>query len=299
MTLPKPPPKPRKQLSAKIASTAKPPENDGGGEPPSEPPQLPPDTRPIAPLWDMPEQNVRIPLEVLQVTFVYRYVLDEGGKMQRMHCGNVGADATGETIRRKWGGGRYFLQARIGSRILATREFPIEGPEINAGLPFAPIGELNSGLVTLNQDPQSAALFALFQMWMASQRTDFQAILGMQQAVLEKLAGQFGASMVATHLREQLANANGRVTELEKRLDDARDKERESEREALKRKYKGDSTTWVDVVEMVGEIAPPVLNALPPKFKTWLENMVTASGKSLPGGEGNKGLPQGVTEPAE
>jgi hypothetical protein len=297
-----PPKPPNKRLTAAVKS---PPKARAAApdaqpdEPVNDNPRDPPlDTRAIAPLWDMPEQNIRIPLDVLQQTFVYRYILSDKGEMIRSHCGNLPPDATGAAIRRQWGGGRFFLQARVGSRVLAARDFHVDGPELQTGVPFGPIAELNSGLVTLNSDPQSAALFALFQMWMAAQRGDFQAILTMQQSVLEKLAGQFGASMVANHLKEQLASANGRVTALEKLLDEQRERERASEKEALRRKYKGGDTDWVSVVEAVGEIAPAVLTALPPKVKTFLEGLATDAGKALPGGSSSSGLPAGVTEPA-
>lgn len=266
-------------------------------KPANEPQPTPVDTRAIAPLWDLPEQNIRIPQDQLQQTFVYRYILNEQGQHQRAHVGTLAADATGSTIRRQWGGGRFYLQARIGSRIVASRELLIDGPEQQSNLPFGPIGELNSGLITLTGgDPNTAALFAMFQMWMASQRTDFQTILTMQQGVLEKLATQFGASMIVAHLKEQLATANSRVRMLEEDKDKSNEREREYERESLKRKYKGSDTSWVDVVEAVGEIAPAVLKALPPKVQALLEGLVSDAGKSLPGGANNPGLPAGVTD---
>lgn len=250
----------------------------GGGGPPAD--------SAIAPLWDLPDNNppVRIPLNALDATLVFRYVHnDETGKLERAHCGNVAPDATGSTIKRQWGGGRYFLQARIANRVVAARELLIDGPS-PGNLPFGPIGELPSGLVTLQQDPQVAGYFALFQMWMAQTRTDFQLILQMQQETLKLLGSQFGASMVNTHLKEQLAAAISRTTTLEKLLDDGREREREYEREKIKRKYKGDGTDWVEVVEAVGEIAPTVLQALPPKLKGFLEGLVVDAGKQLPSG---------------
>lgn len=254
-------------------------------------PQPPPiDTRPIAPLWDLPEQDVRIPVAALNYTVVFRYVLsEETGKHERVHCGQLPPEATGSAIREKWGGGRYFLQARCGQRLVASRELSVDGPEVSR-LPFGPVGELPSGLVTL-QDPAVAGYFAMFQMWMAHQRQDFQSILGMQQNTLEKLAGQFGASMVATHLRDQLTAANTRITMLEKLLDEHREKERDNERDAIKRKYKGDKTDWVEVVEAVGEIAPGVLQALPPRVKGFLESLVVDTGKALPSGVTEHTLP--------
>lgn len=244
----------------------------------------PADTRPIAPLWDLPEQNVRIPVHALDNTLVFRYVHnDETGKLERAHCGNVAPDATGSSIKRQWGGGRFFLQARIANRIVASRELLIDGPA-PGNLPFGPIGELPSGLVTLQQNPEVAAYFAMFQMWMAHTRQDFQTILGMQQETLKLLGSQFGASMVNTHLKEQLSGALGRVSALEKLLDEQREREREHEKERLKAKYKGDKTDWVEVVEAVGEIAPGVLQALPPKLKGFLESLVVDSGKQLPSG---------------
>lgn len=255
------------------------PSGGGGGPPPI-------DTRPIAPLWDLPDNNppVRIPQHALDGTLVFRYVHnDETGKLERAHCGTVAPDATGSSIKRQWGGGRFFLQARIANRIVASRELLIDGPS-PGNLPFGPIGELPSGLVTLQQHPEVAGYFALFQMWMAQTRTDFQTILGMQQETLKLLGSQFGASMVNTHLKDQLAIANGRVTALEKLLDEQREREREHEKERLKHKYKGDKIDWVEVVEAVGEIAPGVLQALPPKLKGFLESLVVDSGKALPSG---------------
>lgn len=286
--------KPNKRLAAAIERReARAPANDPPREEPREElreepraPQPPPiDTRPIAPLWDLPEQDVRIPVAALNYTVVFRYVLsEETGKHERVHCGQLPPDATGSAIRERWGGGRYFLQARCGQRLVASRELSIDGPE-SSRLPFGPIGELPSGLVTLQQgDSTSAAVFAMFQMWMAAQRQDFQAMLAMQQSITEKLASQYGANLVATHLRDQLASANARVSSLEKLLDEQREKERENDREAIKRKYKGDKVDWVEVVEAVGEIAPNVLNALPPRVKGFLEGLIVDGGKALPSG---------------
>lgn len=254
--------------------------------PPPADPGPPIDTRPIAPLWDLPDNNppVRIPQHALDGTLVFRYVHnDETGKLERAHCGTIAPDATGSAIKRQWGGGRFFLQARIANRIVASRELLIDGPA-PGNLPFGPIGELPSGLVTLQQHPEVAGYFALFQMWMAQTRTDFQTILGMQQETLKLLGSQFGASMVNTHLKDQLASANGRVTTLEKLLDEQRERERDHEKERLKHKYRGDKTDWVEVVEAVGEIAPTVLQALPPRVKGFLESLVVEGGKQLPSG---------------
>lgn len=291
----KPPKKPEnKRLAAAVERGAKRKgaANDAQPQPVvnTQPATLPPDagppvdTRPIAPLWDLPEQNVRIPVHVLDTTLVFRYVHnDETGKLERAHCGNVAPDATGSTIKRQWGGGRFFLQARIANRVVASRELLIDGPA-PGNLPFGPIGELPSGLVTLQQHPEVAGYFALFQMWMAQTRTDFQTILGMQQETLKLLGSQFGASMVNTHLKEQLSGALGRVSALEKLLDEQREREREHEKERLKAKYKGDKTDWVEVVEAVGEIAPNVLQALPPRVKGFLESLIVDGGKQLPSG---------------
>ena len=246
----------------------------------------PVDARAIAPLWDLPDNTppVRIPQDAMDSTQVFRYVHnDETGRMERAHCGNVAPDATGSTIKRQWGGGRYFLQARIANRVVAARELLIDGPA-PGNLPFGPIGELPSGLVTLQQHPEVAGYFALFQMWMAQTRTDFQTILGMQQETLKLLGSQFGASMVNTHLKDQLASANGRVTALEKLLDETRERERDHEKERLKHKYKGDKTDWVEVIEAVGEMAPSVLQALPPKVRGFLEGLIVDTGKALPSG---------------
>lgn len=296
--MPLPPKPPPKKLPARVAPNAKnkPAANDAQVRDEvnsnDEPSPAPVDAlRAIAPLWDLPEKNVRIPVDSLDMTLVFRWVLDDAGQMQRSHCGNLPATATGEEIRRKWGGGRFFLQARIGQRVVASQNFMVEGPEINQQLPFGPVGELKSGLVTLQSDPQTAAIFALFQMWQAAERSDFQLMLQMQQNVLEKLASQFGASMVVTNLKEQLLGATSRIAALEKLLDEGRERERQAEKDALKRKYKGDSTSWVEIVEAVGEIAPAVLQALPPKVKALLEGLATDAAKQLPGG----GVPPGVT----
>ena len=261
------------------------PEPERGPEPEPQPRAL--DPRPIAPLWDLPEQKVQIPLEALNYTVVYRVVLGDDGKQQRAHCGQLPPDATASAIKRQWGPGRYFIQARIGQRILGGRDLYIDGPEPSQNMPFGPIGELPSGLVTITQgDPTTAAFFAMFQMWMAQQRSDFQTILGMQQNTLEKLATQHGSSIIATHLREQLAAATARVRVLEEDKDKAREREAEHEREKLKARYKGDKTDWVEVAKAVSEAAPSVLEALPPKVKGFLESLVGAAPE----------LPAGVTE---
>lgn len=295
---PKPPAK--RLLEAKARGARKNAANDAQNDPAVEPEPAPTasfraapvdepppvDTRPVAPLWDLPEKGAQIPMELLDYTMVFRYQLDtENGRQVRVHCGNVPPDATGSTIRRQWGGGRYVLQARVGQRVIASRELLVDGPETANGLPFGPIGELPSGLVTLNQgDPTAAAIFSMFQMWMAAQRTDFQAMLAMQQSVTEKLASQFGASMVATHLKEQLATAQARVRVLEEDKDKALEREKEHEREKLKARYKGDRTDWVEVIGAVGEMAPAVLEALPPKLKAFLESLALDAGKQLPSG---------------
>lgn len=247
---------------------------------------------PVAPLWDLPEQGVRIPLAALNYTVVYRLIVGDDGKQQRAHCGTLAPDATASAIKRQYGPGRYFIQARIGQRIVGGRELIIDGPEHSANLPFGPIGELPSGLVTLTQgDPLTAALLAMGQVWIAQQRQDFQQMLAMQQSTLEKLATQHGSSIVATHLREQLAASAARVRALEEDRDKLREREADHEREKLKARYKGDKTDWVEVAQAVGEMAPAVLEALPPKIKGFLENLVGSGG-----GGGGRELPAGVTE---
>lgn len=249
---------------------------------------------PIAPLWDLPEQSVRIPVSALTYTVVYRLVTDERtGESERAHCGNLGPAAGPGELRRQYGAGRYFLQARCGQRIVAGRHLTLDGPEAGR-LPFGPVGELPSGLVTLTQaDPVTAGMFALFQVWVGQMRDDFQRTLALQQSVLEKLAGQFGAGMVASHLKENNAELIRRVRELEQDRDRVRDAAHEVDLERVRAKAKAKAgTDWEGIVASVAKVAPPVLEALPPRVKGFLESLVPA-GESLPAA----GLPPGVVEP--
>lgn len=239
---------------------------------------------PIAALWDMPEEKVRIPVSVLSYTIVYRLVFDEGrGEEKRAHCGNLPPQAGPSDLKRQFGGGKFFLQARIGQRVAAGRVFVIDGPSANTNLPFGPVGELPSGLVTLTQsDPTLAGFFAMWQMNTAQQRDDFQRVLQMMFELNKNLATQYGAANVASHLRDDNAAQRQRIKELEEKLE-ARSKDHtEFELEKLKFKLKKEPE-WKELVTEIGGMVPAVVERLPPKVKAFLESMV-------PGGEEGSAL---------
>jgi hypothetical protein len=246
---------------------------------------------PIAPLWDMPEEKVRIPVSVLSYTIVYRLVFDEGrGEEKRAHCGNLPPQAGPSDLKRQFGGGKFFLQARIGQRVAAGRVFVIDGPSVNANLPFGPVGELPSGLVTLTQsDPTLAGFFALFQMNTAQMRDDFQRILQMMFELNKSLATQYGAANVAAHLRDDNSAQRQRIKELEEKLEQRSKDHTEFELEKLKFKLKKEPE-WKELVTEIGGMVPAVVERLPPKVKAFLESMV-------PGDEGSTlALPPGSKE---
>lgn len=246
---------------------------------------------PIAPLWDMPEEKVRIPVSVLSYTIVYRLVFDEGrGEEKRAHCGNLPPQAGPSDLKRQFGGGKFFLQARIGQRVAAGRVFVIDGPSANTNLPFGPVGELPSGLVTLTQtDPTLAGFFAMFQMNTAQMRDDFQRVLQMMFELNKSLATQYGAANVASHLRDDNAAQRQRIKELEEKLEARAKDHTEFELEKLKFKLKKEPE-WKELVSEVGSMVPAVVERLPPRVKAFLEGLV-------PDGEAPAAqLPAGVKE---
>ena len=247
---------------------------------------------PIAPLWDMPEEKVRIPVSVLSYTIVYRLVFDEGrGEEKRAHCGNLPPQAGPSDLKRQFGGGKFFLQARIGQRVAAGRVFVIDGPSANANLPFGPVGELPSGLVTLTQsDPTLAGFFAMWQMNTAQQRDDFQRVLQMMFELNKSLATQYGAANVASHLRDDNAAQRQRIKELEEKLEQRAKDHTEFELEKLKFKLKKEPE-WKELVSEIGGMVPAVVERLPPKVKAFLESMVPSGDEG-----GSLALPPGSKE---
>lgn len=289
------PPKKRKPTAA----------NDSGPLPPlpPEPPPeplpptraAPPEPQAIAPLWDAIDADppFQIPLSYAKqgYTMIFRTVLSEAtGKMERVYCGNVNAEAGLSDLRRQFGPGRYYLQLRIGQKNVAARTVAIDGVE-QGSLPFGPLGELPSGLLTLTQsDPTTAALFGMFQIMLAQSRDDAQRTLQMTAGFVDRLASQYGAANINGSLREDVKALRERIKELEGERDGVLKRSHELEIEKVKRKYRDkDGSDWVEVAKAAVEIAPDVMGMLPEKVKNFLGSLIeggapSTSAPQLPAG---------------
>lgn len=266
---------------------------------PPAPPPPPPrheltDGEPLAPLWDVPvtddgKPGVRIPLAACRggFTIVYRLILSDDGKQLKAHCGNLPPEAGESEIRRKWGAGRYFIQLRVGQRIVYGRTILLDGPEPNGSLPFGPLQETPSGLLALVQsDPLTAAIFSLHQVQLAQTREDAQRMMNMLMGILDKLASQYGAMNINTSLRDQLKDASSRIRELEAGRDAISKREHDLEIEKLKLKHKAqkDSPEWVEVVKGLGEALPAIEGLVPEGVKKFLHSLVGSGPAELPAG---------------
>ena len=246
----------------------------------------------IAPLFDKPEDNVRVPQGVLDHIQVYRARQTAEG-IAASYLGQVRPNATMETLRDLYGGGTFKLVGH-NKKVICINFVTIEGPEkIAGGNTYNQIIENNSGILTLSTDPHTAAVLAAFQLMMVSERQSHQIVLDKMTETLLVLKDVIVDRDGKDRTNKLFTAMDARTETLQKEVDKLREDERNGIQKridlAIKEKGGEEQMTPKDWIKLAGDI-PELLEKVPQ-----LQKLLSAVGKALfEGGPGDAPLGPGV-----
>ncbi len=248
-------------------------------------------SEPIAPLWDLPDIShpIRIPVRLLTSTLVHKLELIEGHE-QSVYCGALGPQATKDDIRRKWGGGKYLIKARVRGRIERDHVFTIEGAGKDTVSMFtSPVHESNSGLISLVEaDPLASFIWTQSQTREAQIVEQCDKLLGFVTNITQTQAEQIGSMKMVGFLesrnRELMDNIDklrAQVSAKDEQILKMQQQQHEKEIETI-RNSKTKHTIWHEFAEAAMETAPELLDKFPVIAQALDRTIAKAAGFEVP-----------------